>query len=64
MIEGLTKAKSPVREHRRDKDCYAEPSSMRRGETVDLHNALFMQASLFGITAFTMHSEATAHTGC
>lgn len=66
MIKGLAKATPPLREHRKDKDRCAAPSeqsSVQHGETVDLHSALFRQASLFHITALAMHSGATMYTG-
>jgi hypothetical protein len=59
-------AKSPLREHGKDKGCCTEPSeqlSVQRGETEDLHNALSMQASLLRLAALAMSSETTAHTG-
>lgn len=66
MIKGLTKATPPLREHGKDKGRCAAPSeqsSVQRGETVDLHSALFMRASLFHSTALAMHPGATMYTG-
>lgn len=52
----MEKTKVSVLNHLSNSQCSLE-------KTIDLHNALLMQASLLRLTALAMHSETTAHTG-
>lgn len=64
--KGSREAKSPLRGHITDKDCYIKISkelSMHCGETEHWHSASFMQASLLCLTVLQKHLGPTLHSG-